>query len=196
MFTVRLSRKQLSLITTPFANSMPFTGVNDCPEYFDANDDIKGVCARYAEEKKACAELSGYQEQFTCNQLKPNVTIPIFSEGLDLVMFTCVLGCAGNDTKVRTVNEACSSLSGLSIHGDALVVRQSVYGLDDLTVPDLKLLIQASIKRRRSCSYCKRVPQEQEPCKRCSACKHSRYCSRKCQRKAWKTHKQECVPSQ
>ena len=28
---------------------------------------------------------------------------------------------------------------------------------------------------------------------RCSSCKFSRYCSRECQKKAWKTHKKECM---
>ena len=43
----------------------------------------------------------------------------------------------------------------------------------------------------RTCMGCRnRVPKEQ--LKKCSACKTVRYCSKECQKKAWKIHKRTC----
>jgi MYND finger len=42
------------------------------------------------------------------------------------------------------------------------------------------------------CTYCGKSSEEKMPC--CSRCKKQSYCSRDCQSKHWKVHKQDCKP--
>ncbi|KAK6730679.1 hypothetical protein RB195_007261 [Necator americanus] len=42
------------------------------------------------------------------------------------------------------------------------------------------------------CSYCMRAPVKGETLGKCAACDHVRYCSKDCQRLAWKIHRPEC----
>ncbi|VDM60827.1 unnamed protein product [Angiostrongylus costaricensis] len=42
------------------------------------------------------------------------------------------------------------------------------------------------------CSHCLRSAVKQEPLGKCAACDFVRYCSKDCQRLAWKTHRPEC----
>lgn len=41
--------------------------------------------------------------------------------------------------------------------------------------------------------YCNYCLSQSSSLKRCSKCKHMRYCSEKCQREGWKIHRSECV---
>ncbi|KAL6731494.1 hypothetical protein Aduo_002355 [Ancylostoma duodenale] len=42
------------------------------------------------------------------------------------------------------------------------------------------------------CSHCMRAPMKGEKMAKCAACEHVRYCSKDCQRLAWKIHRPEC----
>ncbi|KAL1702043.1 hypothetical protein EV121DRAFT_210862 [Schizophyllum commune] len=45
-----------------------------------------------------------------------------------------------------------------------------------------------------ACEVCLGKPSEAVPLQRCSSCRAKFYCSSKCQRKDWKTHKMDCSP--
>ncbi|KHJ76082.1 MYND finger, partial [Oesophagostomum dentatum] len=42
------------------------------------------------------------------------------------------------------------------------------------------------------CSHCMRAPHKGEKLSKCAACDFVRYCSKDCQRLAWKVHRPEC----
>ncbi|KAF9729432.1 hypothetical protein PMIN02_002903 [Paraphaeosphaeria minitans] len=46
-----------------------------------------------------------------------------------------------------------------------------------------------------TCSTCTRPPPSGHSLLRCSRCKRTYYCSRTCQKQAWKTHKADCDPA-
>ncbi|OAG00222.1 uncharacterized protein CC84DRAFT_1169052 [Paraphaeosphaeria sporulosa] len=46
-----------------------------------------------------------------------------------------------------------------------------------------------------TCSTCTRPPPSGHSLLRCSRCKRAYYCSRTCQKQAWKTHKADCDPT-
>ncbi|KAF2438217.1 hypothetical protein P171DRAFT_437280 [Karstenula rhodostoma CBS 690.94] len=46
-----------------------------------------------------------------------------------------------------------------------------------------------------TCSTCTRPPPSGHSLLRCSRCKRAYYCSRTCQKQAWKTHKADCDPA-
>ena len=50
-----------------------------------------------------------------------------------------------------------------------------------------------SLDQKFSKIICNQCFKESESLKRCSKCKHMRYCSENCQREGWKIHKSECA---
>lgn len=59
------------------------------------------------------------------------------------------------------------------------------------TCPQIGLLCTRD-KGSFPCGCCGKVESN---LKQCSVCKKAQYCSRDCQKKAWKTHKRECTPA-
>jgi hypothetical protein len=55
--------------------------------------------------------------------------------------------------------------------------------------------MQTTTKAPTTCSTCGEAPIVGVSLSRCSRCKNAFYCSKNCQKSAWKLHKYDCVPT-
>lgn len=73
--------------------------------------------------------------------------------------------------------------------GRGLTARKAIPAGNRLAEEDASIVVIDAVHRDSHCSHC---CQPANQLKQCSACHQIKYCSRKCQKTDWSTHKAEC----
>ena len=73
--------------------------------------------------------------------------------------------------------------------GRGLVAREAIPAGKNLMEEDANVVVIDALHRDSHCSHCCRPANQ---LKQCAACHQIKYCSRKCQKTDWSTHKAEC----
>lgn len=131
---------------------------------------------KVTEELVALKKLYALQALKGYDNFRPNTKIPIMEPSMSIFLYVQV----DEGTRKKDVNANASKLAEIQIYGGAILLKTTLYRLEDLSPRDVESTKKLIEEKGRACNGCGRATKLLS----CSRCKFTRYYSKRCQRTA------------